>query len=99
MELLTELLPVLKSGPGIPGHGEGLLIDGRAYYYACETEIPRDRVVSLVREGNTRKDRSWVIVAYDADRGGFVLVERVDRDLMHCLIKYRGAVLSDLLKV
>lgn len=94
MEFYTETLPILRSGPGVPGHGEGLMIAGREYYYACEAPIPRDRVVSLVREGSVDGDRGWAVVAHDPERG-FALLEVVGKNLMRELMKYRGVSSAD----
>lgn len=104
MVFLKELLPIVPSGPGIPGHGQGLRHDGHSYYMATETEIPKNRVVSLVREGNHihanvkegrervwhEGAREWIIVAYDNATDQFVLIETVNRDLMRKLSKYKG---------
>lgn len=95
--LLTDLVPVVISGPS-PGHGQGLLYNGQAFFYASEIDIPKDRVISLVREGNRKSDRSWLIVAWDEGHGGFRLLETVDRDLMHRIRPYRGLTAEQAVK-
>jgi len=89
-EFLTELLPIVISGQ-VPGHGQGIKYEGKAYYYACETEIPRKRLVSLVREGNTLADREWLIVTWDETEESFRLLEVVKKDLMRRLTDLRKA--------
>ena len=95
--LLTELVPVSLSGPS-PGHGQGVIYNGHAFYYACEIDIPKDRVVSLVREGNRHSSRSWLIVAWDEGHGGFRLLEIVDRDLMHRIRPYKDLTVEQALR-
>ena len=87
-ELLTELLPIVPSGQ-VPGHGQGVRYNGRCYFYACETEIPKKSLVSLVREGNTVADREWLIVKWDETEEAFTLLEIVKKDLMRRLTEYR----------
>jgi len=88
--ILRDYLPILPTKDGVPGHGQGLLFKGQEYYYACETGIPKDRAISLVRYGNKRKSHSWIIVVWDEESDGYVLIEDVNKDLMHRIKRYKG---------
>jgi hypothetical protein len=99
--LLTEIIPAVPTGE-TAGHGQGLRYNGVEYYNAQNKEIPKDRAVALMIEKNAsspylrpyQRDtvdngRRWIIVRYDPERNGFILLEEVTSDLMHKLVKYK----------
>jgi hypothetical protein len=105
MIILNDFISVKKSGETL-GHGQGLVYNGEEFYYAAEREIPRDRVVSLVRGGNdsskykrNQEDngRRWIIVVYDKDSDGFLFLEHVILDLMHRMMVYKGQLVEDVI--
>ncbi len=86
---------------GIEGHGEGLKFGGQIYFYRVGKWVPKDKVVSLVHEGNwcgrQRGDREWIIVAWDCP--DFVVLAHVHSGVSEALARFKGLSVAEAVKL
>ena len=71
-KLLETVMPSIEpwaSGPGVEGHGEGISYKDKCYYYRDGKRIPKNKVASLMWEGNwcsrIHGDKEYVYLAWN----------------------------------
>lgn len=71
MKILQSIYEPIPNSAGVEGHGEGVEYNGKTYYYRVGCWIPKNKVVSLVWEGNFASrihgDKDYIIVGYKDD--------------------------------
>ena len=69
LDIVIPTIELHPSGPGVEGHGEGISYNGKSYYYRDGKRIPKNKVASLMWEGNwcgrVHGDKEYIFVAWN----------------------------------